>query len=94
MIQLALDGTHIGADLRIGGDVALDQVAKPKAPAVVLLLLLHDRNKLAEGLAGGFACELLVARALKRALVDRAAIRCDEFLDGFFFSAADAADQI
>ena len=93
MIQLALDGAHVGADLRIGGDVALNQVAKPEVPAVVLLLLLHNRNKLPEGLACRFAGEVFVSRALKGALIDRASICRDKLLDGFFFTAADAADQ-
>ena len=50
-------------------------------------------NLHAEGLARSLPREFFVPRALICALIDRAAICCDEFLDGFFFSASDAADQ-
>ncbi|MPN19360.1 hypothetical protein SDC9_166728 [bioreactor metagenome] len=93
MIQFGLNRTHIGADLRIGGDISLNQVAKPEVPAIVLLLLLHNCNKLPEGLACGFTREVFVPRALKGALIDRAAICGNKLLDGFFFAATDAADQ-
>ncbi|PKM39642.1 MAG: hypothetical protein CVV04_09705 [Firmicutes bacterium HGW-Firmicutes-9] len=93
MIQLAFDGAHIGADLRIGSDVSFDQVAEPKVPAVVFRLLLHNCNKLTKGLSGCFARKVFVSRALKSALENSAAIGCNELLDGFFFTAPDAADQ-
>ncbi|MPM15844.1 hypothetical protein SDC9_62217 [bioreactor metagenome] len=92
-LQLILNQAHVRADLRVGGNIPLNQIPEPERPAVLVGLLLYNGHKLPERLPCGFAGKLLILRALKGAQIHRVAIDRDQILYGGFVAHADPQYQ-